>query len=701
MPHPRTSLTLEYHQGKIWAIGGSSTSGTSATDTVQSYDPYTDSWQIEPSMLAVRHKPNSWTANGRLYVAGSRKPYSNTIEMFNDDTHSWQDAGTTSQNTGGGGDAVLDGKIYLISGSTADGAFSNKVFVADLPRHMDVFEFVGEENFVNSPPSDLRSVSSSLIVPENLSPGQFVTFFTANDLDRHDLVYSLVDGYGSSGNSFFHLDANGSLSTAISLDYEQYSEFSIRVRVTDELNSTYEQNFEILVKDNLLDEDLILQKAPVPHSEASYGYAIAESAGYVLVGARYENNADLNDSGAAYLYHVQTDNQLQFVSRIVPGNPEQDAQFGCSVAIDGDYLLIGARNADYQTGDDAGGVYVYKLNEEAQPVFVTQLSPDNPTGSDQFGWSVDIDDGKILVGAHYLDANGNNSGQCFLYNIEENGSIVETDRFIGSDSANWDKFGGDVSISQNLIAVGSLESDATGPSKSGAAFYFRIEQNGTVTELQKIVDIPQVEQDRFGERVAIDGNLIAIGSPRADYESLNDSGQVTVLKVDAEGNVDRIAKLHSPYLKEGQGFGQDVFVAGQFVGALSKGDNAVFFWEFEEEGGTLNYIGSVCMDETGYKMEGSFAVGGNMLFARLTGVDDEGLDDGGNMLVYNISELLNPELGNQAPADLNSTSALTITENQPIGTIVGEFNATDPEGGVACLLPGQWRMVSRWKKMVR
>ena len=190
------------------------------------------------------------------------------------------------------------------------------------------------------------------------------------------------------------------------------------------------------------------------------------------------------------------------------------------------------------------------MNEEAQPVFVTQLSPDNPTGSDQFGWSVDIDDGKILVGAHYLDANGNNSGQCFLYNIEENGSIVETDRFIGSDSANWDKFGGDVSISQNLIAVGSLESDATGPSKSGAAFYFRIEQNGTVTELQKIVDIPQVEQDRFGERVAIDGNLIAIGSPRADYESLNDSGQVTVLKVDAEGNVDGIAKLHSPTSKK-------------------------------------------------------------------------------------------------------------------------------------------------------
>ena len=35
----------------------------------------------------------------------------------------------------------------------------------------------------------------------------------------------------------------------------------------------------------------------------------------------------------------------------------------------------------------------------------------------------------------------------------------------------------------------------------------------------------------------------------------------------------------------------------------------------------------------------------------------------------------------EPPTDLNSTTTLTIAENQQIGTIVGEFNATDPEGG--------------------
>ena len=33
------------------------------------------------------------------------------------------------------------------------------------------------------------------------------------------------------------------------------------------------------------------------------------------------------------------------------------------------------------------------------------------------------------------------------------------------------------------------------------------------------------------------------------------------------------------------------------------------------------------------------------------------------------------------PSDLVSTAPLTIAENQPVGTVVGEFNATDPDAG--------------------
>ena len=35
---------------------------------------------------------------------------------------------------------------------------------------------------------------------------------------------------------------------------------------------------------------------------------------------------------------------------------------------------------------------------------------------------------------------------------------------------------------------------------------------------------------------------------------------------------------------------------------------------------------------------------------------------------------------NKAPIDLNSSGLLAFEENQPIGKVVGEFNATDPDG---------------------
>ena len=38
------------------------------------------------------------------------------------------------------------------------------------------------------------------------------------------------------------------------------------------------------------------------------------------------------------------------------------------------------------------------------------------------------------------------------------------------------------------------------------------------------------------------------------------------------------------------------------------------------------------------------------------------------------------QIPNNPPTDLNSTANLTISENQPVGTIVGEFNATDSDG---------------------
>ncbi|MDC0647057.1 SUMF1/EgtB/PvdO family nonheme iron enzyme, partial [Opitutales bacterium] len=60
--------------------------------------------------------------------------------------------------------------------------------------------------------------------------------------------------------------------------------------------------------------------------------------------------------------------------------------------------------------------------------------------------------------------------------------------------------------------------------------------------------------------------------------------------------------------------------------------------------------------------------------------DGDGFSDGAE-----ISAGTNPldadSFPNSAPTDLNSTDVLIVAENQPAGTFVGEFNATDPDSG--------------------
>ena len=82
---------------------------------------------------------------------------------------------------------------------------------------------------------------------EEQPAGTLVGNFSAHDSDANTtLTFSMLDGNGSSGNQYFTLDPNGTLTTAQVFDYENNeSNYSIRVRVSDELNASREGTFVI------------------------------------------------------------------------------------------------------------------------------------------------------------------------------------------------------------------------------------------------------------------------------------------------------------------------------------------------------------------------------------------------------------------------------------------------------------------------
>ena len=102
---------------------------------------------------------------------------------------------------------------------------------------------------LNNAPINLRPITN-LSIEENQPVGTIVGEFNSSDPDGNSISYFLVSGQGDDNNTIFTLEENGTLKTAIILDYESsISTLSIRVQVRDELNATTDGNFSVLLID--------------------------------------------------------------------------------------------------------------------------------------------------------------------------------------------------------------------------------------------------------------------------------------------------------------------------------------------------------------------------------------------------------------------------------------------------------------------
>jgi hypothetical protein len=111
-----------------------------------------------------------------------------------------------------------------------------------------------------------------------------------------------------------------------------------------------------------------------------------------------------------------------------------------------------------------------------------KLVGSDTAAGDEFGWSVDVDGDNIVVGARWDDEAcpediGCNSGSAYVFRF--NGLLWEQERkLLASDTAATDFFGIDVAIGGNTTLVGSYLDDDAG-SASGSVYVFdKIDCNG-------------------------------------------------------------------------------------------------------------------------------------------------------------------------------------------------------------------------------
>lgn len=116
----------------------------------------------------------------------------------------------------------------------------------------------------NTNPTDITlTYTSGAGISETAVSGSTVGTLSATDAEGGAMTFSLVSGAGSTDNASFVIDGNA-LKTAVALDYETKSSYSIRVRATDSGSLTYEEQMTITVLNSTADDPVALVSAQLP-----------------------------------------------------------------------------------------------------------------------------------------------------------------------------------------------------------------------------------------------------------------------------------------------------------------------------------------------------------------------------------------------------------------------------------------------------
>ncbi|OPY89177.1 MAG: hypothetical protein A4E72_01190 [Syntrophus sp. PtaU1.Bin208] len=227
----------------------------------------------------------------------------------------------------------------------------------------------------------------------------------------------------------------------------------------------------------------------------------------MVVTARKEN-LNANDVGAAYVF-LHKGNQWIFSEKLTASDPLAGAYFGQSVAIQGNLLAIGARNAD-----SAGAVYLFHRTGKGWKEFA-KVNPPDGLDDDQFGFSVALSENVLMVGARRADPDGlTDAGAAYVYALNGNSVDLMT-KLTASDVAAGDQFGQSVAMVGKVIAVGANRAKIGANEKQGAVYLFHREDNSW-TERKKVTASDGLKGDEFGYSLSAFGNEFVTGAHFAD-----------------------------------------------------------------------------------------------------------------------------------------------------------------------------------------
>ena len=289
-----------------------------------------------------------------------------------------------------------------------------------------------------------------------------------------------------------------------------------------------------------------------------FGASVSIAGDYAVVGA-FGNEDNGSDSGSAYIFMNNHNGSWSQQDKLTAEDAAADDYFGASVSIDGDHVVVGA-HYDGDNGSYSGSAYIFVNNHNGSWSQQAKLTAVDGEAYDEFGSSVSIDGDHVVVGAQYDRDNGSNSGSAYIFVKNDNGSWSQQDKLTAEDAAAGDQFGTSVSINGDHAVVGAHQDDDNG-SKSGSAYIFVNNNNGSWSQQAKLTANDGEAYDYFGVSVSIAGDHAVVGADGDDDNGI-DSGSAYLFVNNHNGSWSQQAKLTAVDAAANAYFGTSVSIAG-------------------------------------------------------------------------------------------------------------------------------------------
>ena len=488
---------------------------------------------------------------------------------------------------------------------------------------------------------------SPLTFAENQPIGTVVGDFNATDLDVNaTLTYHLVSGAGDGNNALFTLEANGTLKTATTFDYEtNASTYSIRVQAKDEHNASVEGNFTVTLTDLSyepsqpnhtvdLNSTVAMDMLWVPAGTFTMGSPTSEAGRQS--DREDEHNVTLTKGFYLGKYEVTqaqyeavmtgNTNSLSATPSEWPGNTNRPVE---KVSWDDAQVFLTRLNAQQAANLPAGWSYV--LPTESQWEYACRAGT-----TTVYSW-----------GATIANSNAN-------YSSSGIGLTVDVGQYAANPWGFFDMHGNvwewTADRYQAAYPTGNPVVDPTGPA-SGSD---RVGRGGSwrtggplLRSARRDDTTPSRRDDNLGFRVAYkQTNNNPTNLATTALLTVAENQPIGMFVGDFNATDPDAGATLTYHLVSGVGDGNNTLFTLETNGTLKTATT----FDYETNASTY-FIRVQAKDEFNATVEGNFTV-------TLTDV-------------------------NESPANLSSTVSLTIAENQPIGTVAGIFNATDPDAGAS------------------